>query len=36
MKNYLKSLQKALDEMNEDGTAAEISEKWFGEDKVLN
>lgn len=31
----LKKLQKALDEMNDDGTAAEISEKWFGEDKVL-
>lgn len=31
----LTKLQKALDELNEDGTAAEISEKWFGEDKVL-
>ena len=31
----LNKLQKALDEMNEDGTAAEISEKWFGEDQVL-
>ncbi|WP_435922255.1 amino acid ABC transporter substrate-binding protein [Paenibacillus sp. DYY-L-2] len=31
----LDKLQKALDEMNEDGTAAKISEKWFGEDKVL-
>jgi len=31
----LTKLQDALDEMNEDGTAAEISEKWFGEDKVL-
>lgn len=31
----LKNLQKALDTMNEDGTAAKISEKWFGEDKVL-
>ncbi len=31
----LEKLQKALDEMNEDGTAAKISEKWFGEDKVL-
>jgi polar amino acid transport system substrate-binding protein len=31
----LNKLQKALDEMNEDGTAAEISKKWFGEDKVL-
>ncbi|MEH7388872.1 amino acid ABC transporter substrate-binding protein [Bacillus sp. JJ1474] len=32
----LKELQKALDELSADGTAAEISEKWFGEDKVLN
>ncbi|MBU5670567.1 amino acid ABC transporter substrate-binding protein [Paenibacillus brevis] len=31
----LDELQKALDEMNADGTAAEISTKWFGEDKVL-
>ncbi len=31
----LEKLQKALDEINEDGTAAEISKKWFGEDKVL-
>lgn len=31
----LDKLQAALDEMNEDGTAAEISEKWFGEDRVL-
>lgn len=31
----LDKLQKALNELNEDGTAAEISEKWFGEDKVL-
>ncbi|MFC4800075.1 amino acid ABC transporter substrate-binding protein [Neobacillus sp. GCM10023253] len=31
----LEKLQKALDAMNEDGTAAKISEKWFGEDKVL-
>lgn len=31
----LEDLQKALDTMNEDGTAAEISTKWFGEDKVL-
>lgn len=31
----LEKLQAALDEMNEDGTAAEISEKWFGEDKIL-
>lgn len=32
----LEKLQSALDEMNEDGTAAKISEKWFGENKVLN
>jgi polar amino acid transport system substrate-binding protein len=31
----LEKLQKALDEMNEDGTSAEISKEWFGEDKVL-
>ena len=31
----LEKLQAALDEMNDDGTAAKISEKWFGEDKVL-
>ncbi|WP_394232870.1 amino acid ABC transporter substrate-binding protein [Niallia oryzisoli] len=31
----LNKLQAALDEMNEDGTSAKISEKWFGEDKVL-
>lgn len=31
----LEKLQKALDEMNEDGTATSISEQWFGEDKVL-
>lgn len=31
----LQKLQKALDEMNTDGTAAKISEKWFGEDKVI-
>lgn len=33
--SLLEELQKALDEMNSDGTAAEISTKWFGEDKVL-
>lgn len=32
----LTKLQKALDEINQDGTAAEISKKWFGENKVLN
>ncbi|MDP4154522.1 MAG: amino acid ABC transporter substrate-binding protein [Bacillota bacterium] len=31
----LNKLQKALDEMNQDGTAAKISEKWFGANKVL-
>ncbi len=31
----LEELQAALDQMNEDGSAAEISTKWFGEDKVL-
>lgn len=31
----LNELQKALDTMNQDGTAAKISEKWFGEDRVL-
>ncbi|MCM3785130.1 amino acid ABC transporter substrate-binding protein [Neobacillus mesonae] len=32
----LNQLQSALDEMSVDGSAAEISEKWFGENKVLN
>ncbi|MFT8320709.1 MAG: amino acid ABC transporter substrate-binding protein [Bacillus sp. (in: firmicutes)] len=32
----LEKLQKALDEMNTDGTAASISKKWFGQEKVLN
>lgn len=31
----LQKLQKALDDMNQDGTAAKISQQWFGEDKVL-
>ncbi len=31
----LNKLQKDLDELNADGTAAQISETWFGEDKVL-
>ena len=31
----LEDLQNALDTMNEDGTATEISTEWFGEDKVL-
>lgn len=33
--DLLKKLQTALDEMEKDGTAAEISKKWFGENKVL-
>ena len=28
-------VEKALAEMNADGTSAEISKKWFGEDIVL-
>lgn len=32
----LEKLQAALDTLSENGKAAEISEKWFGEDKVLN
>lgn len=31
----LNQLQKALDELNADGTAAKISAQWLGEDKVL-
>jgi polar amino acid transport system substrate-binding protein len=31
----LEKLQKALDEMNEDGTASEISKQWFGEDRII-
>lgn len=31
----LEKLQKAMDEVIADGTAASISIKWFGEDKVL-
>ncbi|MBJ6362432.1 transporter substrate-binding domain-containing protein [Paenibacillus sp. GCM10012307] len=31
----LNELQAALDELNKNGKAAEISVKWFGEDKVL-
>lgn len=34
--DLLKKLQDALDTMNDDGTAAQISETWFGENKVLN
>ncbi|KYG93007.1 amino acid ABC transporter substrate-binding protein [Paenibacillus sp. SEL1] len=32
----LTQLQSALDELHKNGKAAEISKKWFGEDKVLN
>ncbi|KDR94702.1 amino acid ABC transporter substrate-binding protein, PAAT family [Peptoclostridium litorale DSM 5388] len=32
---FLGELNKALEEMKEDGTAAEISKKWFGEDIVV-
>ena len=31
----LNELQTAIDALIADGTAAQISEKWFGEDKVL-
>ena len=31
----LNEVQKAMDELIADGTAAKISEKWFGEDKIL-
>ncbi|MGR6837519.1 amino acid ABC transporter substrate-binding protein [Syntrophomonas erecta] len=33
-KAFLSELQKALDAMKADGTSAEISEKWFGEDII--
>lgn len=33
--DLLNELQTALDTLNSDGTSAEISKKWFGEDKVL-
>ncbi|MGR6761873.1 amino acid ABC transporter substrate-binding protein [Paenibacillus polymyxa] len=32
----LTQLQSALDKLHKNGKAAEISKKWFGEDKVLN
>ena len=32
---FLEELNKVLDEMKSDGTAGEISKKWFGEDIVL-
>jgi polar amino acid transport system substrate-binding protein len=31
----LNKLQKAMDTLNQDGTAAKISKNWFGADKVL-
>lgn len=33
--DLIDKLQTALDELSADGTAAEISEKWFGEDIVV-
>lgn len=33
-KSFLNKLQETLDEIKEDGTAAEISKKWFGKDLV--
>ncbi|SHH19688.1 amino acid ABC transporter substrate-binding protein, PAAT family (TC 3.A.1.3.-) [Thermosyntropha lipolytica DSM 11003] len=33
-KAFLAQLEKVLDEMKEDGTAAEISKKWFGVDII--
>ncbi|RCW40916.1 MULTISPECIES: amino acid ABC transporter substrate-binding protein [unclassified Halanaerobium] len=33
--SFRKALNETLEEMIEDGTAAEISEKWFGEDILL-
>ncbi|MBZ4665879.1 MAG: amino acid transporter substrate-binding protein [Mahella sp.] len=32
---FLEQLNKVMDEMKADGTASEISKKWFGEDIVL-
>jgi len=32
--SFLNELQKALDEMKEDGTSSKISQEWFGEDVV--
>mgnify|MGYP000485449596 CR=1 FL=1 len=32
----INKLQTALNELSADGTAAEISNKWFGEDIVVN
>ncbi|MDZ7794977.1 MAG: transporter substrate-binding domain-containing protein [Spirochaetia bacterium] len=32
---FRKKVDAILKEMNEDGTTAEISKKWFGEDIVL-
>lgn len=33
-KAFIAELDKALDAMKEDGTAAQISQKWFGEDII--
>lgn len=33
-KELMSKLQKALDDMNKDGTSAKISEKWFGKNNV--
>ncbi|MFO7154984.1 MAG: transporter substrate-binding domain-containing protein, partial [Caldicoprobacter oshimai] len=33
-KELLEALDKVLDEMKQDGTMAEISKKWFGEDII--
>ncbi|MNJ46866.1 ABC transporter arginine-binding protein 1 precursor [compost metagenome] len=33
--DLLEKLQKAIDTLNDNGKAAEISKKWFDEDKVL-
>ena len=34
-KQLLDALNEVLDEMKEDGTMAEISKEWFGEDIIL-
>jgi polar amino acid transport system substrate-binding protein len=34
-KSFLEALDKALDEIKKDGTGAEISKKWFGEDILV-
>ena len=30
------AIQRALDDMKKDGTAAKISKKWFGQDIIYN